>query len=188
MPARVELPCGLRLRRWTPADRDTVREVFAEPLMEWQADQPVNDAASAAGWLTRRILQWESDTAYSYAVTDAQDEVLGCVAVSAIDRRHDCGWVSYWTRGQARGRAVASRACAALSELAFTEAALYRLELGHRVDNPASCRVALRAGYAVEGLQRRKLRYGEARYDVETHARLATDPVPAPGRSGVRSS
>jgi RimJ/RimL family protein N-acetyltransferase len=47
--------------------------------------------------------------------------------------------------------------------------------LGHRTHNPASCVVATRAGFAVEGLQRAKLRYGEERFDVELHARLATD-------------
>jgi RimJ/RimL family protein N-acetyltransferase len=52
---------------------------------------------------------------------------------------------------------------------------LFRLELGHRVNNPASCRVASRAGFAVEGLERQKLLYDGVRYDVELHARLATD-------------
>ncbi|GGZ84958.1 hypothetical protein GCM10010329_00530 [Streptomyces spiroverticillatus] len=36
--------------------------------------------------------------------------------------------------------------------------------------------MALRAGFAVEGLERGKLRYGDVRHDVERHARLATDP------------
>ena len=53
---------------------------------------------------------------------------------------------------------------------------MFRLELGHRVNNPASCQVAIAAGFAVEGVERAKLRYGQKRFDVETHARLATDP------------
>lgn len=47
------------------------------------------------------------------------------------------------------------------------------------MNNPASCRVATRAGYPAEGVERAKLRYGDERFDVETHARLATDPAPA---------
>jgi RimJ/RimL family protein N-acetyltransferase len=58
---------------------------------------------------------------------------------------------------------------------------LFRLELGHRVNNPASCRVASRAGFLVEGLERQKLAYDGVRFDVELHARLATDAVPAEG-------
>jgi RimJ/RimL family protein N-acetyltransferase len=64
---------------------------------------------------------------------------------------------------------------------ALDDRGLFRLELGHRTNNPASCAVARRAGFVVEGLQRGKLRYGDARFDVELHARLVTDPVPPSG-------
>ncbi|MFJ7220386.1 GNAT family N-acetyltransferase [Streptomyces sp. NPDC098090] len=52
--------------------------------------------------------------------------------------------------------------------------------MGHRTNNPASCKVARAAGFVVEGIQRQKLAYDGVRYDVELHARLATDPEPAP--------
>ncbi|WP_440697198.1 GNAT family N-acetyltransferase [Clavibacter nebraskensis] len=56
------------------------------------------------------------------------------------------------------------------------------------MNNPASCRVARRAGFIAEGIERAKLRYGDERFDVETHARLATDPpsavVPLAGSVG----
>lgn len=45
--------------------------------------------------------------------------------------------------------------------------------------NPASCKVALGSGFLAEGVERSKLQYGDERYDVETHARLRTDPTPA---------
>ncbi|MFC9128259.1 GNAT family N-acetyltransferase [Streptomyces sp. NPDC057099] len=93
--------------------------------------------------------------------------------------RHATGWVSYWTTRRARGRGVASGACRALARWAFDDAGLVRLELGHRVNNPASCRVALAAGFAAEGIERQKLEYDGTRYDVERHARLATDEEPA---------
>jgi hypothetical protein len=38
--------------------------------------------------------------------------------------------------------------------------------------------VATAAGFLAEGIEREKLRYGNVRYDVETHARLVTDPAP----------
>jgi hypothetical protein len=40
-------------------------------------------------------------------------------------------------------------------------------------------RVATSAGFLVEGLERQKLKYGDERFDVELHSRLATDPEPA---------
>jgi RimJ/RimL family protein N-acetyltransferase len=50
-----------------------------------------------------------------------------------------------------------------------------------RVENHglASCRVASAAGFLAEGIERQKLRYGAERFDVQTHARLASDPYPA---------
>lgn len=77
-----------------------------------------------------------------------------------------------------RGRGLAARATTAVGTWALRELGLLRLELGHRVNNPASCRVATRAGFVAEGVERSKLRYGRDRFDVETHARLATDRVP----------
>ena len=45
--------------------------------------------------------------------------------------------------------------------------------------NPASCAVALRAGYPLEGLLRQSFVYGDGqRYDEHLHARLVTDPPP----------
>lgn len=70
-------------------------------------------------------------------------------------------------------------ACRSLARWAFDDAGLFRLELGHRVNNPASCGVARgAAGFAVEGLERQKLEYDGVRFDVELHARLATDAHP----------
>ncbi|MFJ3186444.1 GNAT family N-acetyltransferase [Streptomyces halstedii] len=107
----------------------------------------------------------------------AQGEALGCVAVTAVNQVHGCGWVSYWTTEAARGSGVASAGVRALARWDFDDLGLYRLELGHRTDNPASCAVARRAGFTAEGIERGKLRYEGVRHDVERHARLATDPV-----------
>ncbi|PFG20630.1 GNAT family N-acetyltransferase [Serinibacter salmoneus] len=106
-----------------------------------------------------------------------EEEVVGNVSLSAIERRHGTCWASYWTVPRARGRGLAARALAGAAQWAF-ERDLYRVELGHRTNNPASCAVARRAGFPVEGLEREKLRYGEERFDVELHARLRTDPTP----------
>ncbi|MDT7786054.1 MAG: hypothetical protein QOF58_4473 [Pseudonocardiales bacterium] len=37
--------------------------------------------------------------------------------------------------------------------------------------------MAVSAGFLAEGVERSKLLYDGVRYDTETHARLATDPV-----------
>lgn len=109
---------------------------------------------------------------------DENGVAVGNVAVSAIEFRHETAWMSYWLVPAARGNAYATRALISVCDWAFDHG-LYRLELGHRINNPASCRVATAAGFTAEGIEREKLRYGTERFDVETHARLATDPAPA---------
>lgn len=80
--------------------------------------------------------------------------MLGCAAVTAVNHVHDTGWVSYRTVEGARGGGVAAAGVRALARWAFDDLGLHRLELGHRTNNPASCKVAERAGFAVEGLER----------------------------------
>ncbi|MEZ0156383.1 GNAT family N-acetyltransferase [Streptomyces griseorubens] len=60
-----------------------------------------------------------------------------------------------WTAAHARGRSVAPRALEALTDWAFDTTAtssLKRLELLHQVDNTASCRVADKTRYRLEGV------------------------------------
>lgn len=184
MREHIEASAELTLRPWAATDVAAVTEAFAEPLMRWQLPWPVDSPEDARRWLADRAERRATGTDFSFAVVDRRDTVLGSVAVGSIDLRHAVGWVSYWTTARARGRGVATLGCRALAGWAFADLGLFRLELGHRTGNTASCRVAGAAGFAVEGLQRQKLRYGGVRYDVETHARLACDPAPEGGTAG----
>lgn len=164
-----------RLRAWRESDAAAVLAAFSVPEMGRQSDQPVDSRESASRWIARREEEQRAGTAYSFAVVDGDDTPLGNVTVGAVNHVHATGWVSYWTAPSARGSGVASYGCDALARWAFGELGLFRLELGHRVNNPASCHVARAAGFVAEGLQRQKLAYEGVRYDVELHARLASD-------------
>ncbi len=168
------------LRRWYAADADDLADALrADPDLVRQLggldpDTPLGRGAVAAhidrhltpaGTRLVRAIVWDG-------------RVVGNVAVTGIERRHDTGWVSYWLTLAARGHGLAARGLATVAAEAFADG-LFRLELGHRVNNPASCAVATAAGFRAEGVERAKLRYGDERFDVETHARLASDPEPA---------
>ncbi|MEK8145276.1 GNAT family protein [Streptomyces sp. M10(2022)] len=179
MRDHIETSSGLLLRRWTGLDVRPVMSAFADPLMRGQSDEAIDSESAAEKRISGWVERWDRDSAFAFAVVDGDGVVVGNAAVGAVDRRHGIGWVSYWTTAAARGRGVASQACRVLARWAFDDAGLFRLELGHRVNNPASCRVAAAAGFAVEGLQRQKLEYDGVRYDVELHARLAGDVEPS---------
>ncbi|MFI2259706.1 GNAT family protein [Streptomyces tubercidicus] len=169
----------LRIRPWEASDAVAVLEAFAEPVMQRQADAAVDTLRDAEAWVQRRQDQWHRQVAYSFAAVEGADgAALGGITVGNIHAEHATGWISYWTASAARGRGVATHGCCALADWCFAELGLFRLELGHRTNNPASCRVAQAAGFAAEGVQRQKLAYDGMRYDVEMHARLATDPRP----------
>ena len=111
---------------------------------------------------------------------------------TAIEHRHNTAWISYWVTPAARGTGLASAATAALAGYCFDILGLHRLELAHRVNNPGSGRVALAAGFVAEGIERDKLCYldetGQAvRFDVQTMARLASDPASRAVPLAIRS-
>ena len=71
---------------------------------------------------------------------------------------------------------MAAAAVRTAARFAFEVLGLQRVELFHAVDNPASCRVATKAGFALEGTHRSSFRYGDGRlHDEHSHARLAAD-------------
>ncbi|MEU8244861.1 GNAT family protein [Nonomuraea sp. NPDC048916] len=158
----------IELREWRDDDAPVVLAAFQVADMRTQAPWPIVTLKDATGW----IASW-SGVGHAFAVT-LDGQVVGNVAVTGIDV-HDNGWVSYWTVPAARGRGVATAATGELARWAFRERGLFRLELGHRTDNTASCRVATKAGFRPEGVERAKLSHDGFRYNVERHARLATD-------------
>ena len=164
------------LRPWRPEDAAALLAAVADaPDLVTQFGGSVPSTLQEAAAQIERGLVF-TDRAKNWAV-DLDGVAVGNVGLSAIERTHDTAWVHYWLAPAARGRGLAARGLAAVAAWAFDDG-LFRLELGHRVNNPASCAVARAAGFEAEGIERAKLRYGAARFDVETHARLATDPAP----------
>lgn len=163
------------LRPWSSGDLGALRAARASAAdLDSQFGWNFDDAAAAEQHLVEAL--GFGERARNWAIT-VEGIAVGNVGVSAIERRHDTAWAHYWLDASVRGRGLAVRSLASVAAHAFDDG-LFRLELGHRVNNPASCRVATRAGFEPEGIERQKLRYGETRFDVETHARLASDPHP----------
>lgn len=100
---------------------------------------------------------------------------LVCVSVDAANRT---GWFWYWMNADDRGRGWMGRAAATVADWALTQWGLDRLELGHRVNNPASGAVARAAGFVKEGTERAKFLIDGERIDVDTYGRLRSDPFP----------
>lgn len=125
----------------------------------------------------RRYCLWLAADERIARAIEVDGRTVGNVMASAIDPDHRTAWVSYWLATDARGQGLATRALATLAAH-LLDSGLERLELGARLNNPASIAVAERAGFVREGVERAKLRYGDQRFDVAAYARLSTDPAP----------
>jgi RimJ/RimL family protein N-acetyltransferase len=86
------------------------------------------------------------------------------------------GEVGYWLGGRARGRGHATRAVRLICTWGFETLGLERIELQAAVDNPASQRVAERAGFTREAVLRsRWATFGGERHDMVCFGLLADD-------------
>ena len=169
----------VELRQWRPTDAVSLHGMLAhdETLQRELGRGDVSTVVGCADVITA-FLAVSLPSLQNFAIS-VGGRAVGNVAVSHMEHRHDTGWISYWVAVEARGQGLATRAVASAARWAFADRDLFRLELSHGVSNPASCRVAVRAGFAAEGVERQKLRSNAERIDVETHARLVVDPAPA---------
>jgi [ribosomal protein S5]-alanine N-acetyltransferase len=167
----LRTPAGLVLRPWRPQDTPVVEEAYADPaIRHWNLR--ALDAREAGAWIAQWAERWRAERDGCWAVTDEREAVLGRVALRGIrlaDGRAEC---TYWVLPAARGRGVASGATAAMARWAFDELGLHRLELQHSTGNPASCRVAAKAGFALEGTLRSAMLHPDGWHDMHLHARL----------------
>lgn len=165
-------PVEPRLRPLRADDAADVLAAFTSAAdMARQGD--VSDLASAVSYLQR--LLGEGRHAVFGIVLD--DRVVGGVGLT-LDPANRNGWFWYWMHAAFRGRGWTSQAAATVADWALTDGGLDRLELGHRVNNPGSERVALAAGFVREGVERGKLLVDDDRIDVVSYGRLPHDPWP----------
>lgn len=169
-----------RLRPWRPEDDAALFAAVADPEVARQLPA-FEDEGAARAYLARLA---DADDVAAFAVSDAAGAVLGGVTAQ-LNRRMRSAWVSYWLVPQARGLGLASRGTVALADWLFAQG-VHRLELGHRLNNPGSRKVAERAGFVQEGIMREELEYDGVRYDTALMSRLVTDPKPStPGLAGL---
>jgi len=166
---------GLMLRPWEPADTEAVLVGLSDPLAaRWNPRLPLPDIDAARAWLHGRAERWRDGRAGSWAIVE-DGRIVGSVGLREINRVDDFAVAAYWTMPAERGRGVAVRALTRVATYAFDDLGLHRVELGHAVQNAASCRVAEKAGFRLEGTQRGSTRLAEGYVDEHVHARLATD-------------
>jgi len=167
----------LLLRPAVPSDAEAIREVYSEPdIRRWMGwdERPPDDAEARAN-IRRAERAWQDRTWAVFRIVDAAtDEVVGGANLRLGD--HRIGEVSYFLRASARGRGLATRAVALVAGWAFDELGLERIELRVHPENQASIRVAERAGFTREGVERASRAWPDgSRFDSVVYSLLPGD-------------
>lgn len=123
----------------------------------------------------RKWADWTDQVTFSI-LDSTTEEYLGHVGLFGFDLPNSSAEIGYRVVPAARGRGAATTAVRAVTGWGFAMLALERITLLHIVENEASCRVADKAGYLLEGTLRSEYRAGDGKlHDSHIHARLATD-------------
>jgi RimJ/RimL family protein N-acetyltransferase len=176
---------GLVLRPWQPADAPVVLEAYRDPAIQQWNLRSFGSLEEAGAWIAQWERQWEAERDGCWAVAAGDGTVLGRVALRGIRLMDGVADCTYWVLPAARGRGVATGAAVAVARWALHELGLHRLGLQHSTANPASCRVAAKAGFAAEGIMRSAMLHPDGWHDMHLHARVLGDPEGGPGPLGA---
>jgi RimJ/RimL family protein N-acetyltransferase len=179
---------GLTLKPWTEADAEFMLGAMEDPaIRRWNPikfdGRPIADLAEART-VAGRFSDWTGGGGSPHCswVLMVDGQRLGHVSLYHVDHESSSAGIGYWLLPSARGQGLAARAVDVAARWAYGTLGLRRVELFHALDNPASCAVARRAGFLVEGQPRATYRYGDGElHDEHMHGRLAEDPTPTFG-------
>jgi RimJ/RimL family protein N-acetyltransferase len=177
---RIEFPVegvtGDSIRLRLRADSDTAAIVAAcqDPeIPRWTRVPEPYDQAAAAEWAAESGRQQASGEGLHLVIADAgTDEFLGSIGVHNINRAEGRCDIGYFLAPGARGRGVMTRAVRLLSDWAFRNLPVERIEITVQPANAASRAVAERAGYTFEGILRSHTVIKGRRRDMAMHSLL----------------
>ena len=165
---------GLVLRPWRREDAPALVRAYADPdIHRWHCRSLT--PAEAESWIAFEGERWDQERGGSWAIT-RDDSILGRAGVGSVSLAEARAAVTYWVLPEARGQGTATSALGAVADWAFGFAGFHRLELDHATANVASCRVAMTAGFVVEGTKRAQGLHLDGWHDMHAHALLADDP------------
>jgi RimJ/RimL family protein N-acetyltransferase len=171
-----ELKVGdLRLVPFTDSDAaDLVAALRGdEDTARFSSLRRVHDLATALQWMASRRREGQLD----WAIRDADDRLVGRTALRGVDLDLGVGEIGYTVFAPYRRQGIATRVADTVTRYGFEQLGLTRVELRHAVANQASCRVARRSGFALEGELRSGLPHPAGGLeDSHLHARLRDDP------------
>jgi RimJ/RimL family protein N-acetyltransferase len=140
----------ITLKRWT-LDRandldQAISESLAElmPFMPWATAD--HDLDATKGYLERSTSEWDNGENFDYSILTPGYAVVGSCGLMS---RQGPGVfeIGYWVHSAHTGKGYATAAALAVAAAGFARPGIDRVEIHHDVENPASGRVAAKAGF-----------------------------------------
>jgi RimJ/RimL family protein N-acetyltransferase len=113
--------------------------------------------AEARKWVAVQEDLAKQSAAYEFAIFDEGGRFLGGCGINQINKANRFANLGYWVRSSAMGRGVAPAAVHLVTEYAFRETDLIRLEIVCAARNTRSQKVAEKVGAVREGVLRSRL-------------------------------
>ncbi|WP_329381338.1 GNAT family N-acetyltransferase [Streptomyces sp. NBC_01351] len=171
------LPGPLRLRPWQPSDTPALVAAYEDPDIRHWNRPGHRTLAEAEERITRWRDLWEAEEAAVWALAPAGGgPAVGLIGLADLDLAGGTGEFLYWLLPAGRGSGAMLAATTRVTRWAFEDLGLHRLRITHSVHNPASCAIATKAGFPLEGTMRGALLHADGWHDEHLHARLRTDP------------
>jgi ribosomal-protein-serine acetyltransferase len=173
------LPDGSQLRRLDEADADELHRLveanraYLAPWMPWAAGQ-TPDSTFKFIRLTRR--QAADNNGFQAAIV-SKSRIIGVAGFHSVDWTHRSTNIGYWLDEQHQGRGIMTRAVRVLTDHAFQEWKLNRVEIRAATNNLRSRAIPERLGFREEGVLREAERIGDRYNDLVVYAMLASEWV-----------
>ncbi|MFJ3724242.1 GNAT family N-acetyltransferase [Streptomyces sp. NPDC090045] len=172
----LELPGRWVLRPWETGDVPALVASGADPdIQHWNRTGHFTEAG-AEERIARYRENWDTEQAAIWAVAPPSGgSAVGLIGLADLDLTGGSGEILYWLLPAGRGSGLMVPATEAVTRWAFDDLGLHRVRITHSVANPASCAVATKAGFPLEGTMRGALLHADGWHDEHLHARLRTD-------------
>jgi len=136
----------------------------------------------AMQWIERGLEWWPRGLARFAVTVPPSDECAGQIGLQ-FDFAMGRAGAFYWLDRRVRGRGIAVEALNLVTEWAFRDHGIVRVQLATHLDNDRSQRVAERCGFSREGVLRAWEPVKDERPDVVMWSRLVNDPAPDLGHA-----
>lgn len=184
LPAQPLLDRETALRPWRDSDRPALVVACQDAeIVRWTAVPAAYGDADARAYLRQRFDATAAGLTAPFAIVHAgTGDLLGSISLLRFSWENARAEVGYWLARGARGAGHATRAVGLICAWGFAALRLERIDLMAATGNPASQRVAERAGFTREAVLRSYMRSGAERQDMVMFG-LLRDELPAAAKA-----